>query len=297
MATPPQDPTPRLRALDRLFSSRMKAEDQIISGVIREMLSGSRELSQRVQRRILRLDIDQNGNIKQTDKNLREVQKINLLLAQGGNVIINKALRELKADTSNLRKFYFNELLIQSPNLTQKGLTRLVDANQTRAVLNTNLDNLKTVGASFIQEVRRQLESTLFEEIGPEEMAKRLNQALVGKKDKRGNPMTRHGETIARTAYNGYANALGLQNVNLNDVVAYYYSGPEDNRNRSFCARRVEKTWPRETLEADIANQPGGTIHNPGGFNCRHKLFPISKFDEEAKPFLTNKERIEIFGE
>ncbi len=113
MATPPQEPTPRLREVDKLFSGRMRAEDRIIAGIIKKMLSSSSDLSQRAQRRILRLDIDSRGNVKQTNKNLAELERINLLLDQGANSIINRALRDFKSNTSNLNKFYGKELFLQ----------------------------------------------------------------------------------------------------------------------------------------------------------------------------------------
>jgi len=79
------------------------------------------------------------------------------------------------------------------------------------------------------------------------------------------------------------------------DIVAFYYSGPKDDDNRTFCSYRVEKNLERKLLERAIKYQ-GGTYENPGGEGCRHKLYPISRFDEEAKPFLTKKEIKEIFG-
>ena len=235
--------------------------------------------------------------IKNTVKNLNEIQQINLLLAQGSETIINQAIRQVKGEVSQLTPFYKEELSFNDGGITGKGLAMLVSATATNAVLNTNLDNMRTVGASFVQAVRRELEATLYEEIGPEEIAARLNKKLVGKRDARGNLMTRHGETIARTAYNAFSNSLQFKNVNAADTVAYYYLGPQDDRNRSFCANRVGKIWEKNALEAAIEAQPGATLHNPGGWNCRHQLSPISKYQEEAKPFLTNKERIEIFGE
>lgn len=294
MATPPQDPTPRLRKQDKLLQKRIRSENRIIGLVIGDLLKDSDELSARVQRRIMRLDLDSRGNVKATDKNLRELNKINELLDMGAQLIINRAIRKLQNRTSELNDFYTDELRSITPGITKREIMVLVDSNQTRAVLNTNLENMRGVGTAFTQEMRRQLNSSLFEDIGPEEIAKRVERLLEGKKDKRGNPMTRHAETLAKTAYNAYANALTLQNVDLSEVVAYYYSGPQDNRNRTFCERRVEKTHSKETLEADINNQPNGTLHNPGGFNCRHKLFPISMFDPEGEPFLNDKQRAEV---
>jgi len=294
MATPPQDPTPRLRAQDRLIARRFRAEDKIISSVIKDLLRDSGELSRRIQRRILRLDVDAQGNIKSTQNNIRELNKINLLLDQSALLITNRAIRKLLKETDTLNNFYSDELKSLTPGITATEILRLIDSNQTRAVLNTNLNNMRGVSSAFTDEIRRQLNNSLFENIGPEEMARRANKFLVGTTDKRGNPMTRHGETLARTAYNSYANTLTLQNVNLDEVVAYYYSGPDDKRNRTFCARRVELVLEKKQLEADIEAQPGATLNNPGGFNCRHKLFPISMFDPEGEPFLNQKQRKEV---
>ena len=292
----PQDPTPRLTKLDKQLSSRQRVEDRIVLKVINNMKDQSEDLFNRIQRRIARLDLDGSGNIKRTNKNLKAVNDINALIQQGGDLIAKDAIREFRAQTSQLKGFYSKEILSVQADLGGDSIARIIGSTQTNALLNVNLDNLRTVSASFTQEVRRQLESTLFENVGPEEMSKRLAKQLLGTKDKRGNPMTRHADTIAKTAYNAYANALTLQNVNLEDVVAYYYSGPKDNKNRSFCAVRVEKVHEKEQLQMDIGGQAGGTLHNAGGFNCRHKLFPISKFDEEAKPFLSSSEITEIFG-
>ena len=291
MATPPQDPTPELRKQDRLNERRIRAENRIINTVTAELLKDSDELSARIQRRIMRLDVDSEGNIKQTDKNLRELNKINLLLEQGALLITNRAIRELLSRTDDLNSFYTDELKSMTPGITATEVRRLVDSNQTRAVLNTNLSNMRGVSASFTDEMRRQLNSSLFEDIGPEEMSRRVRRLLEGTRDKRGNPMVRHADTLAKTAYNAYASALTLQNVDLDEVVAYYYSGPQDRRNRQFCAVRVEKVLDRKQLEIDIEGQSRATIHNPGGFNCRHKLFPISMFSEEGEPFLNDEQR------
>lgn len=297
MATPPQNPTPRLSALDKQLSSRQRVEDKIVSKVTKKMLSDSTELFERVQRRINRLDIDRFGNIKQTNKNQQAVNDINQLLDQGTAFISRSAIRELRAQTIQLEGHYFRELFAQDSALNQDQVAKLIGSNQTRAVLNTNLDNIASVGNSFSKQVRTQLTATLYENIGADEMADRLRESLIGKTDKKGNLMTRHADTIAKTAYNAYANALTLQNVNQNDIVAYYYSGAQDDRNRQFCSVRVGKTLESEKLEGDIQGNSGGSLQNAGGWNCRHKLFPVSKFDEEAKPFLSEKERIEIFGE
>lgn len=297
MAVSPQNPTPRLTALDSTLESRQRFEDKIVSKITKNMLAQSQELFERIQRRINRLDIDRLGNIKATDKNLAAVNEINTLLSQGSDIISNQAIRELRKQTEDLDKFYFKEIFAVNSDLNNDQIAKIIGSTQTRAVLNTNLDNIKAVGSSFVQDVRRELNSTLFENVGAEEMADRLRKALVGTKDKRGNPMTRHADTIAKTAYNAYANALTLQNVNPNNIVAYYYSGIKDDRNRPFCAVRVDKVLEKEQLESDIQGNAGGTLHNAGGWNCRHKLFPITKFDVEGIPFLTDKERIEIHGE
>jgi hypothetical protein len=287
----PQDPTPELREQDRLAARRVRAEDRIISVITRELLVDSQELSRRIQRRIMRLDLDSRGRIKQTDKNLRELQKINDLTDQGALLITNRAIRKLQNETDALQRFYEDEIRSIQPGITQAGIVRIVDSNQTRAVLNTNLNPMRDVAAGLTAEMRRQLNASLFEDIGPEEMAQRVRRLLEGTKDKRGNPMTRHADTLAKTAYNAYASALTHQNINFDEVVAYYYSGPEDARNRDFCARHVEKIHDKETLEARIAEQPNATLQNPGGYNCRHKLFPISMFDPEGEPFLSDEQR------
>ncbi|MEC9236974.1 MAG: hypothetical protein VX803_12085 [Pseudomonadota bacterium] len=296
MPTPPQDATPELRKQDKLLKKRHRAEDAIIKLMTAALLTGSEELSARIQRRIMRLDLDSQGNVKQTDKNLREMEKITQLLDQGATLITNQAIRGLKSETESLNNFYMDELKSMNSGLPNDELARIPDKNQTNAVLNTNLDNMKAVKTSFVQEVRRQLKNSLFENIGPEEIAARTAKFLEGTKDKKGNPMTRHAPTLARTAYNAYANALTLQNVNLDEVVAYYYSGPDDLRTRTFCRERVGKTIAKETLESDIQGQSGGSLHNAGGFNCRHKLFPVSMFDDEAGPFL-NAEQKKIVSE
>jgi hypothetical protein len=291
MATPPQEPTPRLKEQDKLLKNRHRSEDVIIKTMSKKLLNGSQELFQKAQRRIMRLDLDAQGNIKQTDKNLKAVQDINNFITQGADLITNKAIKELKEGTAELEGFYDDELKSLNTDLPNNTLARIPGMAQTEAVRNTNLKNMSAVSSSFTQEVRRQLTSQLFENIGPEEMAKELKKQLVGVDDKRGNPMTRHAETLARTAYNAYGGAITLQAVDLDEVVAFYYSGPDDLRTRSFCSARVGQVIAKEPLTEAIGAQPGASLHNPGGFNCRHKIMPLSMFDPEAAEFLSDEQR------
>ena len=297
MAVIPQDPTPRLTAQDAKIKSRQRAEDKIITKVVIDMKAQSKELFERIQRRIFRLDIDRFGNIKQTNKNLADIEQINQLLSQGADIITSRAIKDFKDQTGSLSNFYFSEIMASNSSLNDDQVAKIIGSNQLEAVRNVNLDNMRTVSASFTQEIRRQLNQSLFENIGAEEISDRLQKALIGTKDKKGNPMTQHADTIAKTAYNAYANALAMEGVNANDIVAYYYSGAQDSRNRSFCSIRVNKVHEKRALESAIAQQSGGTLHNAGGWNCRHQLLAITKFEEEAKPFLSEAERIDIFGE
>ena len=63
------------------------------------------------------------------------------------------------------------------------------------------------------------------------------------------------------------------------EIVAYYYSGPQDNGNSEFCKKRVEQIIARDELERDIKAN-GATIEHPDGPHSRHNILPLSILDD-----------------
>jgi hypothetical protein len=82
-------------------------------------------------------------------------------------------------------------------------------------------------------------------------------------------------EQYERELYAIYAEDLGS--------TRFLYMGPEDERNRDFCAQRVDKVYTAEQIQSWADEDWDGKIPgtnaeniwvNCGGFSCRHILIP-----------------------
>lgn len=87
--------------------------------------------------------------------------------------------------------------------------------------------------------------------------------------------------------YESFARALNRRFANGFNLVWAKYAGPEDNKNRSFCADKVNEFFHRSEVESwpEMEGDWEGRMPQTnsanisevlGGFNCRHKLQWVS---------------------
>lgn len=83
--------------------------------------------------------------------------------------------------------------------------------------------------------------------------------------------------------------ALIQQSENASEATGvemlYLYDGPEDSKTRPFCDKHVGKVYSLAKIKA-LANDDGLPVETfAGGYNCRHRLSPISREDAEAEGY------------
>lgn len=79
-------------------------------------------------------------------------------------------------------------------------------------------------------------------------------------------------ETDLKTAASSYSRMVAL-NQNKKFVL---YAGPRDQRNRPFCAERVNNIYPIEVVYTWDNGQGIPAYLYCGGWGCRHALIPVS---------------------
>lgn len=82
--------------------------------------------------------------------------------------------------------------------------------------------------------------------------------------------------TDLKTQVSAFNRVIQYEQARRAGVNSFLYAGPKDERNRPFCAERVNKTFSREEIATWDNGQGLPADIFCGGYNCRHELVPVS---------------------
>lgn len=149
-------------------------------------------------------------------------------------------------------------------------LTKL-DGKQIEALIELDVDSSTSTIRSYVGDVR----SALMRNVLAGEPINTL--ALSEGNDK----LARRMATEANTLLAGFNRTVSMMKGKDAGFTKYLYIGPDDDVIRPFCADRVGRVFTLEEIEewADDPNAPEGLDPKifGGGYNCRHKLIPVTE--------------------
>lgn len=155
-----------------------------------------------------------------------------------------------------------------------------VDRQDFRALAKMDLSQFNNIGVSAMNELQLGLVQNAVSAVPFSTMVESVRAATVGV-DGKGSPLSNHANTHANTSilnFQGEVLKDAGESIGFDgDDDLWEAVGPSDAVTRDVCVAalnnpvRTRAQW----IEADYW---GGT---PGGFNCRHQLFPF--FEEEVQ--------------
>lgn len=82
--------------------------------------------------------------------------------------------------------------------------------------------------------------------------------------------------TDLKTQVSAYNRVVQYEQARMAGLNSFLYAGPRDERNRPFCAERVNKVFSREQISQWDNGQGLPADIFCGGYNCRHELVPVN---------------------
>lgn len=92
-----------------------------------------------------------------------------------------------------------------------------------------------------------------------------------------GGSLVNNLNTELNTALAGFSRTVNLAKAEDLDIDLFLFAGPDDNVTRDFCAEKVGNIYTREEIESWDNGQGLPADIYLGGYNCRHRLDPVSR--------------------
>jgi hypothetical protein len=239
-------------------------------------------------------DVDSDGNILQTDDNIKRIgaigERLNKLLAgaeyQDAVKSFLNGIDEGIQLTNDIAKKFDQSF---EPTSAQKALLQLTKANAIDAFIGSGLRNRVTL--PFLE----QLTSNVAARAPLREAVKSLETVLLGT-DKADGRLLANIKTTATTAQAISDRAYSVVVAEKLDIQFFRYAGGEIPTTRPFCQHREGAVFHRGEIEAWGNGQNSGGMNDIkggtwageidgtdsksiftflGGWNCRHVLIPL----------------------
>lgn len=228
------------------------------------------------------LDVDRNGAIKRTKKNLRLIRSINKEI--GSSVVtdaymtrVNQYLQTFTAIETAQRAYYSTITGFKQTDL--HNLIKIESINNARnLLLNSGIDN------NFSQPIKKILDRNVLAGANFTDMMEEVRGYILGSGGRDGRLLSYVKQVTSDSlhVYSGtYNTAIGSQ-LGLNFVK---YTGSVKDTTRDFCSRRAGKFFHVSEVEKWAGlSWPGkasGTTASSifqyaGGYNCRHLIIYVS---------------------
>ena len=241
-------------------------------------------------------DTDQDGNIRQTDANIRRIGTVittlNELIAGDEYVsAVREYLGSLDRGIEITNEIAKDIKATFEPSSALKSLQRLLRQN---AISNFIGDGLRS---RVTQPFAEQLTANIAARAPIKDAVKSLQEVIIGSKDKDGRLLA-NVKTVATTAQAVSDRSYSAAVYEQLDIQWFRYLGGEIDTTRPFCMHREGEIFHKKEIESwgdgknsgGINDIEGGTwdgriegtnsvtiFTNLGGWNCRHAILPVNK--------------------
>ena len=89
-------------------------------------------------------------------------------------------------------------------------------------------------------------------------------------------------DTDIKTQVSAYNRMIQLEQARVKGIDRFLYAGPKDERNREFCAQRVNLIFTKAQIATWDNGQGLPADIYCGGYNCRHELVPVRQNENRS---------------
>ena len=89
-------------------------------------------------------------------------------------------------------------------------------------------------------------------------------------------------DTDIKTQVSAYNRMIQLEQARVKGIDGFLYAGPKDERNREFCAQRVNLIFTKAQIATWDNGQGLPADIYCGGYNCRHELVPVRQNENRS---------------
>jgi len=147
------------------------------------------------------------------------------------------------------------------------------------------LESMRTMNAGTITQQGMKLTNDLLRPVTELAMGLSNQEAALASISKTLDISAGQAETWARTALQEIHRTSTVLLGEQAGLEKYQYVGPLDQITRPFCEEHINQTKTLEEWKALSNGQVGTAATNGGGFNCRHRIIPVSDTTDTSDIF------------
>lgn len=236
---------------------------------------------------IKQLDIDANGNVKKTSKNIRIVNRINKainneIITETYKNRVNKYVSSFNKIEAGQKEYFgkeFSTLSATSSKYLDKIKADTV-SRVTQQLLDSGFD------ANLIEPLKDLINKNVTSGATFSDMVEEVRNFILGNEEIDGSLLRYTKQITADTLhiYSGEYNTGVAEDLGLKFVK---YSGSSKDTTRDFCRQRSNKYYHKQEVKLwaslDWAGKMRGTTSSnifsrAGGYHCRHLIIYVSEF-------------------
>lgn len=216
-----------------------------------------------------KFDLDQANRLKTTGNNFNIISKLDPMNVLGFNTLAISHINTY--DNVADEQIKFNARLGIVTDLSYKNITVLQKFKEF------DLANMMGEASQLDSLIKKQLVNAVALNTPWHDAVQNLATDLLGSGMKNGR-LERYAETYMRTSLFGLSRTIDKEIYNKQGAETFLYVGPEDKVTRPFCEEHVGNEYTMDEIEKFPEENDSGLdpFFAPGGFNCRHRLIPVS---------------------
>ena len=142
-----------------------------------------------------------------------------------------------------------------------------IEVNAAEALINYSARQIQGALTSSLYDITEQTFSSYLTGQAPDIEA--VLETSTGK-------LANYVRTELATATSGFNRTITAMKAEQLGLTLFLYLGPMDNRTREFCAKRVNKVYPKDEIAQMDNGQGLDVMIYGGGYRCRHEWRPVS---------------------